>query len=77
MALLNFAANSFLIKNKNTHRTGKVFYLRNRDRSSLNFLIKMVTSGVTSSVGAKSNRKLTRQYKKELRKRNLPPIEYD
>jgi hypothetical protein len=34
-------------------------------------------SGVTSSIGAKSNKKLMRQYKKELQKRNLPPVDYD
>jgi len=75
--LLNFAANSFLIKNKNTKRTGKIFYLRNRERSSLNYLIKMVISGASTSTGVKGNRKLIRHYKKEVRQRNLPPVDYD
>ncbi len=75
--LLNFFANSFVIKNKNTKKIHNVFFIRNRDRSSVNYLIKMVMSGVNSNVGVKSNRKLLRQYKKELQQRNLPPVDYD
>lgn len=74
--IMNFLANS-IIKNKNTARTGNIFFLRNRDRSALNYLIKITMSGVGSSTGAKSNRKMLRKYKKELRQRNLPPLDYD
>jgi len=77
MALLNFLANSFIIKNKNTKRTGLVFFVRNRDRSSLNYLVKMLVSGASSSVGVKGPRKKFKPFKKELRKRNLPPADYD
>jgi hypothetical protein len=66
-----------IIRNKNTKKPGNAFFVRNRDRSSLNYLIKIAMSGVTSSIGAKSNKKLMRQYKKELQKRNLPPVDYD
>jgi hypothetical protein len=66
-----------VIKNKNTKKTGNVFFVRKRDRSALNYLIKIAMSGVTSSIGAKSNRKAMRQYKKELQRRNLPPVDYD
>ena len=75
--LTNFIANSFIIKNKNTSRTGKVFFIRVRDRSALNYLIKIAMSGITSSIGAKSNRKIMHNYKRELRNRRLPPIDYD
>jgi hypothetical protein len=34
-------------------------------------------SGVASSVGAKKNKKLLRKYKKQLRIRQLPPIDFD
>jgi hypothetical protein len=75
--LLNFIANTFVIKNKNVHRTGHVFFIRNRERSSLNYLIKILLSGIGSTVSSKSDKKILRQYKKELRQRNLPPLDYD
>ena len=68
---------NLIIKNKNTSRTGNVFYIRDRDRSAINYLIKIAMSGMASSVGAKSNKKMLRRYKKELEKRNLPPIDFD
>ena len=73
---LSFLANS-LIKNKNTNKTNSVFFIRNRERSSINYLIKILMSGVNSTIGAKNNKKIIRKYKKELRERNLPPDVYD
>lgn len=75
--LVSFLANTFVIKTNNKSRIGNVFFLRNRDRSAINYLIKIAISGMTSSVGAKSNKKMMRRYKKELEKRNLPPINFD
>ena len=75
--LITFIANSFVVRTNNKSRTGRVFFIRNRDRSAINYLIKIAMSGMTSSVGAKSNRKMLRRYKKELEKRNLPPIDYE
>ena len=75
--LKTFVANSFIIKNRNLKRTGRVFFLRNRERSVLNYIVKIPMSGIASSVGAKSNRKILHKYKKELRLRNLPPFDYD
>ena len=66
-----------MVENKNTKQTNSVFFIRNRERSPVNYLIKILMSGVNSSIGAKSNRKTMRQYKKELRQRNLPPLDYD
>jgi hypothetical protein len=74
---LSFLANSFIIRDRNTKRTGDVFFVRNRERSALNFLIKIFLSGVKSTIGLKSNRKIMRDYKKELKERNLPPVDYD
>ena len=76
-SLITFVANSFVIKNKNTSRMGRVFFIRLRDRSILNYLVKTTMSGIASSVGAKGNQKILRQYKKQLRARNLPPADYD
>ena len=75
--LKTFVANSFILRNKNYRRTGRVFFIRNREKSMLNYIIKIPMSGIASSVGAKSNRKILRKYKKELRLRNLPPYDYD
>ena len=77
MGFLTFFANTFIIKNQNKKNTSSVFFLRNRERSPVNYLIKILMSGVNSSIGAKSNRKVIRQYKKELRQRNLPALDYD
>ena len=74
---ISFIANSFVVKKNNSTRTGKVFFIRKRDRSAINYLIKIAMSGMASSAGAKNNKKIIRQYKKELEKRNLPPIDFD
>ena len=72
-----FIANSFFVRTNNKSRTGTVFFIRNRDRSSINYLIKITMNGIYSSIGVKSNKKMIRHYKKELEKRNLPPIGFD
>lgn len=75
--LISFVANSFVIKKNNRSRTGNVFFIRQRDRSAINYLIKIALSGMASSVGAKSNKKMIRRYKNELEKRGLPPIDFE
>ena len=75
-SLLNFFANSFVIRNKNTSRTGDVFFVRNRDRSAINYIIKIALSGIASSVGVNKTRKILRNYRKELRRSDLPPIHF-
>jgi hypothetical protein len=76
-AFLSFLANTFLVKNKNEKRISNVFYIRNREKSSMNYLVKILLSGVQNSVMSRNNKKTRRQYKKELRQRNLPPLDYD
>ena len=63
--LKSFIANTFIIKKNNTARTGQVFFIRKRDRSAINYYVKIIGSGVASSVGAKNNKKLLRRYKKK------------
>jgi len=60
----SFLANTFVIKKYNTSRTGQVFYIRNRDRSAINYYVKIIGSGVASSIGAKNSKKSLRKYKK-------------
>jgi hypothetical protein len=76
-SVISFLANSLIIRKKNESRTGNVFFIRNRDRSAINYLIKIAMSGMASSVGAKSNKKMLRKYKRELERRNLPPIDLE
>lgn len=73
--LITFAANNFVIKKNNDKRTGTVYFLRNRDRSVFNFLIKSTLSGIASSVGAKKNKKYFRLYKRQQKLYKLPPVE--
>jgi hypothetical protein len=73
--VITFIANTFVIKSRNTHKTGIIYFERLRDRSIFNYMIKMLLSGAGSSVGAKSNKKYIKHYKRELRKQGLPPIE--
>jgi hypothetical protein len=72
--MITFIANTFVIKTRNEHKTGIIYFERLRDRSIFNYMIKMVMSGAGSSVGAKRNQKYLRHYKRELRKQGLPPI---
>jgi hypothetical protein len=76
-AIMNFIANNFVLKKSNRNRTGNVFFIRNREKSAFNYLVKILVSGLTTSSGAKGNKKIEQAYKKELRKRNLPPLDYD
>lgn len=66
--ILSFAANSFIIKNKNDSRRGMMFAKHKRESSFINYIVKMTLSGISTSVGFKKNRKLMKQYNKELEK---------
>ncbi len=72
--LKTFIANTFVIKKKNTKKTSPVFFIRDRDRSAINYYVKIIGSGVASSIGAKNNKKLIRKYKKEQKKNKLPSL---
>jgi hypothetical protein len=75
--LKTFIANSFIIRNKNTKRTGVVYFPRLIDRSFINYYIKTFTSGIASAIGAKNTRKMLKRYQKEIKQRNLPAIDSD
>jgi hypothetical protein len=75
--LITFIANSFVIKNENKKRVGVVYFPRLRDRSFINYYIKIAMSGVASSVGAKKNKRLMKRYNKQIKVRQLPPIDFD
>jgi hypothetical protein len=75
--LVTFIANSFVIRKSNTKKAGVVYFPRLRDRSFINYFIKIAMSGVASSIGAKKNKKLLRKYKRQLKIRQLPPIDFD
>lgn len=72
--IATFFANT-LIKNENKSRTGTVFFIRWRDRSAINYLVKIALNGMISSVGVKKNKKLIRKYEREIKSKNLPPVE--
>lgn len=73
--LLKFAANTFVVKSKNNDRTGKIYYERDRNRAVFQYWVKMILSGVTTSAGAKSNKKQIKKYMKQLNQKKLPPID--
>jgi hypothetical protein len=70
-------ANTFVIKRNNNGRTGVVYYERELEGSFWNYIIKMTLSGLATSVGVKKNRKYLKSYERELKKRALPPIEFE
>lgn len=51
-----------ILRNKNTDRKGTVFFIRLRDRSPINYLVKITLSGVGSSVGLGKNKRQLRRY---------------
>jgi hypothetical protein len=74
--VVTFLANTFLIKKNNKGRPGIVYFERLKDRSFFNYMVKMTFSGMATSIGVRKNRKYLKQYKRELKQRNLPPIDF-
>jgi len=72
--VIGFIANTFVIKSKNTNRKGTIYYKHKSNQSFINYIVKTTLTGLTSSVGAKKNRKYIKQYKQELKESNLPAI---
>lgn len=70
--VISFFVNS-LVKNKNTEKMGTVFFERLRDRSAINYLVKITLSGVSSSIGIKKSDRLARKNKQQIRNTHLLP----
>ena len=68
--IISFFANS-LIKNKNDGKPGTVFFKRIRNRSAVNYLVKITLSGVSSSIGIKKSDRLARKNKPQTLQRNF------
>ncbi|MFL5809580.1 MAG: hypothetical protein ACJ749_08665, partial [Flavisolibacter sp.] len=73
----SFLANTFIIRKNNNGRKGIIYFERLRDRSFFNYIVKMTFSGMATSIGVKKNSKYIKQYKRELKARNLPPIQIE
>ncbi|MFC0772247.1 hypothetical protein [Terrimonas alba] len=68
--IITFFANS-VIKNNNAEKLGTVFFKRLRNRSAVNYLVKITLSGVSSSIGLKKNDRLSRKNKQQTIHRNF------
>lgn len=64
--LTNFLANT-IIKNRNKGKGGTVYVERLRDRSAINYLVKITLSGVMTNIGIKSPKKQARKNRKAIR----------
>ncbi|MEO6721540.1 MAG: hypothetical protein ABIN67_14320 [Ferruginibacter sp.] len=72
--VVSFIANTFVIKNNNTNRKGIIFYKHSGSQSFVNYIVQITLSGISTSAGAKKNRKVLKAYKKELQKSGLREI---
>ncbi len=70
----NFFVNT-IIKNKNNEKSSTIFFRRLRDRSAINYLVKITLNGIINTVTGKQNKKKFRHNKEEIKKRQLPAIE--
>jgi hypothetical protein len=75
--IATFLANTLVIRKNNEGRMGIVYFERIKDRSFFNYIVKMTFSGMATSIGVKKNRKFLKQYRRELKQRSLPPIEFE
>ena len=75
--LKTFIANNFVIKRNNSKRVGIVYFPRLRDRAFINYYVKIALSGVASSIGATKNKKIIRRYRRLIKIRQLPPIDFE
>ena len=72
--IINFAANDLILHNSKTEGYGEVYTERIRERSFVNYWLKMAISGLMSNTGVKSNKKQAKKYQKSLRKLQVPEI---
>jgi hypothetical protein len=61
--ITSFIANNFIIRSHNSQqKTGIIFFERWQDRSVFNYLVKILVSGISTSIGLKSNAKILKEY---------------
>ncbi len=70
---ISFIAN-LLVRRNNLKTTGSVFTERVRERSFINYWIKIVLSGALTNTGIRSNSKQEKKYRKALKKVQVPDI---
>ena len=68
----NFFANT-LIKNESNEKGSRIFIRRQKDRSAINYLVKITLNGITNTITGKKSKKAYRKNKKEIAKKPLPP----
>ncbi len=74
---ISFLANALIIKKNNKGKTGLIYFKRLQDHSFFNYIVKIAMAGMSTSIGVKKNRKVKKMYERELKKRVLPPLEFD
>jgi hypothetical protein len=72
--LITFLANEILINRNKKRGYGAVYTERNKERSFINYWLKIALSGVKSSTGVKTNNKVEKSYKRRIKKINVPEI---
>lgn len=72
--MITFFANNLVLRKNNQKRTGRIYFERLRDRSFVNYWIKIVLSGALTNAGVKENAGQDRKYKKKLKKLQVPEI---
>jgi hypothetical protein len=65
----SFFANT-IVKNQNKKRVGAVFTHRLRDRSAINYLVRITFSGISSSIGLKKTGKQARKNRQQMIRQN-------
>jgi hypothetical protein len=73
--VVSWLANALIVKKNNNGRKGVVYFERLRDRSFFNYIVKIAFSGMSTSIGVKSNRKMLKRYHKKLADSKLPEIQ--
>ena len=68
----NFFANT-LIKNESNEKGSRIFIRRQKDRSAINYLVKITLNGITNTITGKKSKKAYRKNKEEISKKPLPP----
>ena len=68
----NFFANT-LIKNESNEKGSRIFIRRQKDRSAINYLVKITFNGITNTITGKKSKKAYRKNKAEIAEKPLPP----